>query len=254
MKRTEYYQSKELRVAKLVHSGIAPRDIVLDILSVTLPMTTAQPIQGVVGQLATQLDYDDLFDGVKTASELIAIVCFSDLYDIIPARDSDTGSLMLKSNFTLEEETLQKLSNFKYLPPMLCKPMTVASNNHSGYLTKEDSVILGKDNHHSRKQALDVINTCNGIALSLDKGMLRFKEKSKKPLDTQEQLDAHNRLCISSNIVYKELLANDNKFYFNWKYDKRGRSYSQGYHVNIQSTSYKKAIINLHEKHLITGA
>ena len=42
-------------------------------------------------------------------------------------------------------------------------------------------------------------------------------------------------------------------FYFTWKYDKRGRIYSQGYHVNIQSTSFKKSLINLHNKLVVTG-
>ena len=248
-----YWGSKQNRVRQLMRSNVSLEDIVIDILTMVLPVSGAQPIQGVVGQLAEHLDYDELFDGIQTAAELVAVVCYSDLYDIIPASDSDTGSLMIQSNFTLEEDTLQYIVGTKYLPPLVCKPMLIEHNGQSGYYTKEESIILGRGNHHKMKQGLDAINIANAVPLTLDRSMLRFKEVSKQPLDTKEKLNQHRRLVNSSKVVYKELLESGNKFFFNWKGDKRGRLYSQGYHVNIQSTSFKKAIINLHEKHTIEG-
>lgn len=248
-----YWGSKQNRVRQLMRSDLSLEDIVIDILTMVLPVSGPQPIQGVVGQLAEHLDYDELFDGIQTAAELVATVCYSDLYNIIPASDSDTGSLMIESNFSLEEETLQYIAGTKYLPPLICKPMNIEHNGQSGYYTKEDSIILGRGNHHKRKQGLDAINIANSVELSLDRPMLRFKEVSKQPLDTKEKLNQHRRLVNASKVVYKELISAGNKFYFNWKNDKRGRMYSQGYHVNIQSTSFKKAIINLHEQHLISG-
>ena len=59
------------------------------------------------------------------------------------------------------------------------------------------------------------------------------------------------RLIISSRKVYQELLSYGNSFYLNWRFDKRGRMYSQGHEVNIQSTSYKKALINLTKREII---
>ena len=44
-----------------------------------------------------------------------------------------------------------------------------------------------------------------------------------------------------------------NKFYFTHKVDKRGRLYCQGYHINYQSASYKKAMIELANKEIIDG-
>jgi len=160
---------------------------------------------------------------------------------------------MVKANFSLEEKTKQFIANTKYLPPMLVPPREITSNRSCGYLTKTESVILGKMNHHDKPLALDVLNISNNIALSLDRSMLRFHEKSKKPLDSLEKIDNHRRMVNSSKVVYKELIEQGNKFFLTWRPDKRGRVYSQGYHVNLQSTSYKKALINLHEKHLITG-
>lgn len=246
----KYYASKRTRIDALT---MKPLDIVTEILIIVMEHEGPQPIQGIAGRLGTILGYKDIFEGIQTASELISVVCFSDLYDIIPAKDSTTGSLMVKSNFSLEEKTKQFLANTKYLPPMLVEPLEIVDNRSCGYLTKTESIILGKMNHHDKPLALDVLNISNKIALSLDRSMLRFHEVSKKPLDSLEKVDNHRRMVNSSKVVYKELLEQGNKFYLTWRPDKRGRVYSQGYHVNLQSTSYKKAMINLHEKHLITG-
>jgi len=41
-------------------------------------------------------------------------------------------------------------------------------------------------------------------------------------------------------------------FYFVWRYDSRGRSYSSGYDLNLQSDEYGKALLSLHNKEAIT--
>ena len=41
-------------------------------------------------------------------------------------------------------------------------------------------------------------------------------------------------------------------FYFVWRYDSRGRSYSSGYDLNLQSNEYGKALLSMHKKELIT--
>lgn len=248
-----YYSSKAKRIEHLVGIGLTNRELTLETLIIVMSIEGAQPIQSVAGKLATILNYEDTFDGIKTAAELISVISDSDIYDIIAANNSITGSLMVKSRFMLEEKTLQYIANTKYLPPMICTPKEIDSNFTSGYLTKDASVILGKGNHHNKYQALDALNIATNITLSLDMDMLRFEEKSKQHLNTPVKIANYRRLVTSSKIVYKELIEQGNKFNFDWRYDKRGRMYSQGYHVNIQATQYKKAIINLHEKHLIEG-
>jgi hypothetical protein len=241
-----YYTSKNIRLnAYESVCGLSLEDLVNEVCILTLPLQGAVSIQSVVGQLAEVLNYDDIFDGVRTAAEIITVVCHSDLYDLIPARDSESGSIMLRSNFTLEPATLNALAKMKYLPPMICEPLELTHNYDSPYLGKQESVILGKSNHHDNKQALDALNIASSVRLALDEKMVQHLEVSKKPLDTQEKTDNFNRLQQTSREVYKELLDQDNEFYFGWKFDKRGRMYSSGYHVNIQSTEYKKSIINL---------
>ena len=260
-----YWPSKDKRLDIAFNSSMSVEDIIIEILLIILPINGVVSIQSVAGKLGKTFPYEDVFDGVRTASEIIAVVWGSGIYDIIPARSSETGSLMLASNYSLEEETLQKMSNMKYLPPMICLPDLVTCNRDSGYLSKstEESLILGKGNHHEEYLALDVINILSQIALSLDEDVLLEEELPKKSLERPEPGEAfdkflmrkenHLRLVKSSRGVYMDLVEQGNQFYLTWKYDKRGRVYSLGYHVNIQANSYKKATINLFEKFIITG-
>lgn len=247
----DYYDSKNRRI-RYLRDNFAMMDVIDELIIIVIPEVGEQPIQAVASKLAAFLEYDDIYDGIKTASEIIAIAASVDLYDIIMPYASSTGALMIESLYELDEDTIQKLENLKYLPPMICEPRPITDNNCSGYLTKSESVILGSQNHHEEPQALDVLNICGKIPLALDKAVLALEEKPKKELDTEDKMANWLRMIISSREVYKELLLEGNMFYLNWRFDKRGRIYSQGYHVNIQSTSYKKALINLHKKEVIT--
>ena len=264
----KYWDSKLQRIVHLrnmLDDTLTINDLVLEILIIVMPMKTAQPIQGPCGRLGGMLGYENIFDGVKTAAELLAVVCYSDLYDIIPARDSEGDSMSIMPCYSLENETNQFISDTKYLPPMICKPEVLTRNFQSGYLTKDDSVILKGVNHHEEYVSLDVLNMANGTALALDKNILRMKEKPNKPFDSlhkdgteptvKEILEREQNfmaLKAASKIVYKELIDHGNEFFNCHKYDSRSRKYSQGYHVHIQGSEYKKAIINLAKEEVIT--
>lgn len=254
----KYYKQKMDRLIRIKKRAIADIDfvehLVNEILIITIPCSTQQPVQTIASQLASYLDYgDDVFAGVTTAAEILAVVSKSEIYDMVAARDSETGSIGVRSRYNLEESTLQFIANTKYLPPMICVPQEVTHNYQSGYLTKDESIVLGAGNGHDSPLALDAINIASSVALSLDVHMMAFEETSKKPLDTIQKKETFRRMVNSTKTVTKELIDHGNKFYLTWKADKRGRLYSQGYQVNIQASSYKKSCINLHEKHLITG-
>jgi hypothetical protein len=258
-----YWPSKNERIAHI--SGIDPVEIINRILVSVIPHDHEISYQQVVAPLARFLDFEDIFDGVKTAAELVAVVCFSNLYDVIPASSSVTGSLMIKSNYSLSNATKLKVEKTKYLPPLLIAPNEITSNYCSGYLTKNESVVLGKGNHHNKPLALDVLNILNNIKLSLDTESLSYEEEYVEPSEedikikrlTKEDLairkDSHRRMAESSVEVYNDMLDMGNEFYLTWKYDKRGRVYSGGYHITVQGTDYKKSLLNLAKKEVITG-
>ena len=255
----DYWNSKSERIAMIQH--IDPIDIINNILVSVMPYDHDISYQQVVAPLAKFLACKELLDSIQTAAELIAVVCFSNLYEVIAASDSETGSLMIRNNYSLDRATQIKLEKTKYLPPLVVLPNEITSNHSSGYLTKKDSVILGKGNHHEEPLALDVLNILNSIKLTLDVRALEYEEaynelsEAKKRGLTKVSLTQrkanHTLMAETSVEIYNMMLDKGNEFYITWKYDKRGRVYSAGYHINIQSTDYKKSLINLAKKEII---
>lgn len=249
-----YYTSKQKRIGQFASDvTVNINELIIEVMVCVMSTAGPQNIQSIISRLIQFTGLTDELAAIKTSAELIAVLSNTGMYKIIAAKDSESGSLMVIANYSLEEETLQYLANTKYLPPLVCVPNTITSNFSSGYLTKRDSIILGTGNHHDHKQALDVINIMNRIELTLDEDVMADEETSKKELDTKEKEINFERMVKSSQIVYKELMESGNTFYLTHKFDKRGRLYSQGYHVNIQGTSYKKALINLSKLEIITG-
>jgi len=249
-----YYASKLKRVEHLyMHSNLTTEDIVTELFIAVLPIKEISPIQSVAAQLGNRLGFNHVLDGVKTASELIAVCELSGLYSIYHSSDAEngTGTLGIQSHYSLDQEVQDFIAKTMYLPPMICKPKKWTTNSNGGNLNGSGSVILGAINHHQREQALDTLNTIQNIPWELNSHMLEIDETPSKPLNTADKMDQFNIMKINSKYVYDKMLSLGNKFYFPWKYDKRGRMYSQGYHVNLQSTSYKKAILQFHNKELL---
>lgn len=247
--RAMSYPSKVKRITALLESDLDA--LVFDIMLEVCAQGYGS-YQAIAGKLANQLNNMNVFDAVKTVAEVMAVMCEYDCFDVIVAADSDTGIMMVQSHWELPETVLQKIADTLYLPPMICKPFKVTNNYTYHTMTEMSSLILGNSvNHHNKPLAYDAINTASAISLALDEYILGFNEVPNKELDTQEKVDAFNRMQIASSKVYQFLLDNGNKFYLRWKCDKRGRMYSQGYHVNIQSTDYKKALLSFADKELL---
>lgn len=248
---SKWWYSKQSRIITLTEFN--DTEDIMTYIAVAVMKSGAQavPIHGCVEYVARRLEgFQDHMDAVRTASELLAVGALSDLYDTIAAKDSETGSLMIRSRWVLEPETEQYIADTMYLPPLIAKPHEITSNKDSGYFNPvAESVILKAHNHHSGTVALDALNIANEIPFELDEFILNtFEESPNKELDTLEKVKNFQLLKNSSKKVYELLLQHGNKFWFSWRFDKRGRMYSQGYHVNIQSTEYKKALISLSEK------
>lgn len=249
--RIYWYPRKLQRWYLLRCMDITIDDIVLELfVSVLLQQRTT--IQSIVGSLIPLMEYKDPFDSCKTLAEIIAVVGINTtVFDLIMPRDSDLGSLTIEANYELDEEIKQYIADTMYLPPMLCKPKHIYKNWDYDYLSQQSSKILGSANHHENKIALDVLNIMNSTKLSLDTYILGFDEQPNKVLDTIEKIEQFNRMAKSSRKVYDMLIEQGNEFYNCHKYDKRGRLYSLGYQVHIQSTDFKKSLINLAEQHTI---
>ena len=249
------WETKQARKTHVMSHYLEENDIesiVLEMMLIIMPMTGAQSIQGIAGRLGNLFGFHDVFDAVKTASEMIAIASDYGLFDIIHAADSETGTLLVKSLWDMDDEMLQVIADTKYLPPMIVPPNEVTGNMNKTRMSITESVILKAENHHEEYQNYDNLNLANSIALSLDENVLQYEEEASSDLDTADKVKGFQMLQISSRVVYDEIMDYGNEFYTLWKYDKRGREYSQGYHCHIQGSAYKKALINFHKKEIIT--
>jgi hypothetical protein len=253
----KYFPSKDMRIAHLRELDLSIDDIVYEILLIILPVASVPngylTIQSVAGRLAHVLKYPDIFDGVKTAAELVTIVCNSDLYDVIKPSASVTGSALVTCKYALSPEVVQYISDVKYLPPLICKPNEIRNNWDCGYLTAgAHEPIMLKGNTHRGKMPLDVINIRNNIQLSLEPRMLEIEEAPSKELDTPEKISNFMIMKESSKQVYQDLLIAGNGFYLTHRVDQRLRMYCQGYHCSYQSSKYKRSIIELTKKEILT--
>ncbi len=246
------YESKSTRINNLLVPSL---ELAEEIAVLVLPIKTVSPIQAVCALLGAQLGYDNLLDGIKTAAELLAVCEPAGLYTIYHSSsdENDTGTLAIEPNYQVDASVRDFIDKTKYLPPMLCRPLRWTSKNrYGGNILGSGSVILGGMNHNEEHQELQVIHALQNIPWELNARMLTFVETSKKALDTHEKKANFNFMRTTSEEVYRDLLDQGNKFYFPWKRDSRGRSYSQGYHVNLQASGYKKAILNFHNKEVLT--
>ena len=246
-----YYASKDQRIADFMLS----RDLsqtVEDIMLVTLRKQKPELYTSVVGEVSSVIGMTDKGDGAKISAELLAILAELDVYDLF--KSTDQGSIYLVSTFELDARIIKFIEQTMYLPPMICPPREIRTNHDSGYLTKRESMILGKGNFHTENICLDSINKFNQVALSLNVRLLTtFSEEPKEGFTDPAKKEQWLTFVKKSYDVYRDLVQHGNEFWLTHRVDKRGRTYAQGYHCSTQGNSFRKAIVELSDKELIQG-
>lgn len=244
------YASKMARLAQV--SLLDPQELVTDIFVGIAYFQMSTMYASVCAQIAGRLGFDDRREAILTVSELLAVLCETDAFDITKA--SREASLYLVSRIPLGQELIEWIINSAYMPPMVCKPLELENNYSSGYLTHKDSLILGPGNHHDGDLCLDVLNTMNQVALKLDTDFLcAMGEVPKHEPETAEQRDLWLQFEAKSKEIYLLIARLSNEFYLTNKVDKRGRVYAQGYHITTQGAPYKKAMIELANEEVVEG-
>jgi len=254
-----YYQGKYERIA---HIRYIPVEELVERVLIACVIKPTQTIQEVVGKILPFLEYDNTRHGLTTATELIGVCSSTGLYSFELPRDSDTGSGKIVSNVTLEPSTYTRIQQSMYLPPMIDIPCKVYTNNESGYLLGSNESILLNGSHHDEPIALDVINKTAGMQFTVDEEAIKYQEpipdfrakalkegKTLTEIQVKEATDNFLQQRNISDFIEKSLIGKP--FYFTSKYDSRGRLYTQGYHVAIQSTDYKKSVVSLFNTELI---
>lgn len=246
----EYYQSKMKRIEQLKNLDVL--ELVTDILVGVAYYMRPELFTSVSAQIASRLKFSDKTEAIATVGELLAVLCQTDLFDI--DKPDRMASLTLVSRMALPANLVDFIENSQYLPPMVCKPLELTHNFSSGYLTHNDTLILGTGNHHDGDICLDVLNLMNSVPLRLDTEFLsKVEEEPTFELDTQEKEDLWRDFKTQSYKFYNLMVLCGNKFYLTHKVDKRGRIYASGYHITTQGTAFKKASIELAQEEVVTG-
>ena len=191
---------------------------------------------------------------LQECADMILKACEIDLLDWNPA----TKQLIVK--FTISQDIQDELDMFQYPLPMVVEPTPVNTNRDIGYILGTGSIIL-KHNHHDEDICLDHINTMNKVKLVINNDTATMIKKQWRNLDKpkagetkadfNKRKKAFDKYDKSCHAVIQKLNAHGNSFYLTHKYDKRGRVYAQGYHVNYQGASWNKAVIQLADEELI---
>lgn len=246
----EHYTKKAERLAQLASLDIG--DLVKDLLVRVAYFQTPELFTGVTGQLAFRLGFDEKKASIQTVAELLAIMSDGGGFHLI--KENRQASLMLVSDFVLPSALVDAIERSLYLPPMVCQPQNVTNNFESGYLTHNDCVVLGKGNGHTGNLCLDVINTQNSVTFKLNLDFLcNVEEEPNHSIEDMQSYANWQNFKIQSYELYSLLAKQGNQFWFTHKVDKRGRLYSQGYHVNPQGTPFKKAMLELKHEEIVKG-
>lgn len=246
----EYYESKMKRLAQLQNLDLA--SVVMDLFVGIAYYLRPELFTSVTAQLAARLKFSDRVEAITTVAEMVAVLCQTDAFDIEKA--DKNASLMLVSRIPLPEGLVHFMENSQYLPPMVCEPLELTHNYSSGYLTHNDSLVLGTGNHHDGDLCLDVLNLMNKVALQVDTEFLStVEEEPTFEIEAQDQLDQWMEFKRQSYEFYSLMVKCGNVFYFNNKVDKRGRIYSVGYHLTPQGTGFKKACLEFANEEVIEG-
>lgn len=247
---TKVFESKMKRIAQL--QGLDIEAMVMDLFVGVAYFPYPELFTSVTSQMSARLQFSDRVEAITTVAEILAVLADTDAFDIF--KEDRRGSLKLQSRIPLDEGVIRFVENSQFLPPMVCEPLPLTINYSSGYLQHNDSLLLGSGNHHDGDLCLDVLNTMNKVALSLDLEFLcKVEEEPTFELDTPEKAEQWRRFKEQSYMMYDLMAQQGNRFYLTHKVDKRGRIYAHGYHINTQGASFKKAMLEFAEPELVEG-
>lgn len=164
--------------------------------------------------------------------------------------------------YDVSDEVKLELERFQYPLPFVVEPKPVHSNEDTGYFTSKGSVIL-KQNHHEDDVCLEHINRLNRMKLRINPDTARMVKNQwrnlDKPKQGEDKADFEKRVKafekydrVSREVMEAICMTDDDAgFWLTHRYDKRGRTYAQGHHVQYQGTPWNKAVVEFYDKELV---
>ena len=163
--------------------------------------------------------------------------------------------------FDIDDEIKTNMEKWQFPLPLIIEPMKVKNNHSNGYHKFNNESLLLNNSYHKEDICLDHINRVNKIPLSINLDVaynIKNKWKNLDKKNIKETLKEYrtrvNNFERYMRVAYMnmELIAQEgNKCYLTHAYDKRGRTYSRGYHILDQGNDWNKACVEFHHKEFI---
>ena len=228
--KESYWDSKNLLLSKLesFHYVLAKEAYLITV-------GECLTIQEVITRLSKHIDGDFSFIEKVQVSAWIVESMVSILFKL--TRESSDGQIYVQSIFTLDEEESLAKGYIMYPPPKLEVP-------------ELNPEVLGSHFNSNDNLNHEVIQLLQDIEWELDPYISSMEElPNTEEFDTP--MDLNNWLSHKEQAKSLRDFLVGKKFYFKWNYDKRGRQYMQGYHINLQASGYKKAVMNFGEAYMV---
>lgn len=194
-------------------------------------------LQSIAGMIYTSKDKSIVWD-IQLGALVLAVCQHCGLYDINRV-SNDKGSLsyLVKPNANLVEEGLLEVDlplDYDLKPSIIPLEYSDPSEHILGH---KSNTLMARSNG-SNTINLDVLEYLSSVAYGLD---MEFIEST---LDNTNRSEGVTKYNARLRELAKEYSTRP--FYFEWNYDKRGRIYSTGYAINVQSNEYGKAILRFY--------
>lgn len=254
------YESKKVRKESVLLMDL--KEVVQKIMCEVIALRSTATLATIASQIGQTLGFADTREGITLAGELLAVMLPAGIYHIAPLYKG--GQYHVIPNLTLSHEERLIVEKALYLPPMIERPRKLKGNRSSPYQTiKGKSLILGGSiKHHEGWLCPDVLGTMNNTKLRIASDFLdaveeeysldieelkaKFVNKPISELNRAIKQDADNfNLYKDQQYKLLDIYESIDCFYMAHRVDNRGRIYSQGFHINPQGNSYKKAMIEL---------
>lgn len=233
---------------KKIQESELNEEFAIELLSIMI-LYKRTKVQQMVGMLRGH------FKTLQLTADAIRKAAEKDLMDYDPVKDQ------FVIRYDIDEHAMSLIRQYQYMPPMIVPPLTVKDNRGSGYITiRTDSLIL-KNNHHDGDICLDSINKFNNIPLSININVVKSIRNQWKNIDKPKagesledygkRVKAFERYEKDSFFTIALMEQYGNRFWLTHKVDKRGRTYSQGYHINPQGNCWNKACVEFADKELV---
>ena len=244
----KYWTTKNDRIA-LLRKHLETNsldDILIALFAACIRTKRDQTIQCVIGYLQSHMPGDDHFSRAQTAGELIAVCSGEGRLFSIERPVNDEAPIVQVNNWAVIDQLFidefEFIDDTFYNPPLVEAIKPIKNNRNCGYQTFNEPVILGKHTMHDDNLNYKALDALNSIPWVLDQEVLATPERPPNKMTDQQEITNFIQHVNQARRLYTML--GKKAFRMAWNYCSRGRIYSHGHHVNLQSYEYKKVMLS----------